>query len=40
MARLRVRLPDSEEDVVIVFSKGYKEPEDDTVKEWKKKKPP
>ncbi len=40
MARLRVRPPDSEEDVVIVFSKGYKEPEDDTVKGQKKKKPP
>jgi len=40
MARLRVRLPDSEQDVVIVFSRGYNEPEDDTVKGLKKKKRP
>ncbi len=40
MARIRVRFSDSEQEVVIVFSKGYKEPEDDTVKGWKKQKPP
>ncbi len=40
MARMRVRPPGSDEDVVIVFSKGYKEPEDDTVKGLKKKKQP
>ncbi len=40
MARMRVIPPGSDEDVVIVFSKGYKEPEDDTVKGLKKKKQP
>ncbi len=30
-ARITVRLPDSDEDAVIVFCKGCKEPEDDTV---------
>ncbi|MCP4139068.1 MAG: hypothetical protein GY755_02055 [Chloroflexi bacterium] len=40
MARIRVRFSDSEEVVAIVFSKGYKVPEDDTVKGRKKKKPP
>ncbi len=40
MARIRVRFSNSEQVVVIVFSKGYKEPEDDTVKGWKKKKLP
>jgi hypothetical protein len=33
-----VRLPESEEDTVIVFSKGYHEPEEDTVKGKKKEK--
>ncbi|MDM8549562.1 transposase, partial [Desulfobacterales bacterium HSG2] len=37
LARITVRLPDSDEDVVIVFSKGYKEPGDDTVTGGKKK---
>lgn len=40
LARITVRLPNSDEDAVIVFSKGYKEPEDDTVKGKKKKKEP
>ncbi|MDM8552534.1 transposase [Desulfobacterales bacterium HSG2] len=38
LARITVRLPDSDEDAVIVFSKGYKEPGDDTVTGGKKKK--
>ncbi len=38
LARITVRLPDSDEDAVIVFSRGYKEPEDDTAKGRKKKK--
>ncbi len=40
MARIRVRFSDSAQVVVIVFSKGYEVPEDDTVKGRKKKKPP
>lgn len=38
LARITVRLPDSDEDAVIVFSKGYKEPEDDRIRGKKKKK--
>ncbi|MCP4108789.1 MAG: hypothetical protein GY749_25135, partial [Desulfobacteraceae bacterium] len=37
-ARITVRLQGSDEDAVIVFSKGYEEPEDNTVKSKKKKK--
>jgi len=36
--RLTVRLPPSEQDAVIVFAKGYHEPEEDTVKGKKKEK--
>ncbi len=38
LRRLRVKLPGSEEEAVIVFAKGYHEPEDDTVKGKKKDK--
>jgi len=35
-----VKLPNANEDVVIVFPKGYREPEDDTIKGKKKEKEP
>ena len=35
-----MKLPGSHESAVIVFSKGYKEPEDDTIKGKKKSKEP
>jgi hypothetical protein len=38
LKRATVRLPGSEEDSVIVFAKGYHEPEEDTVKGKKKEK--
>lgn len=38
LKRVPVRLPDFEEDSVIVFSKGYHEPEADTIKGRKKEK--
>ena len=38
LARIRVKLPDSEDYVVIVFSKGYFEPEESVKKGMKKKK--
>jgi hypothetical protein len=38
LKRVTVRLPAFEQDVVIVFSKGYHEPEDETVKGKKKEK--
>jgi ubiquitin len=38
LKRVRVKLPQSDETAVIVFSKGYREPEIDTVKGKKKKK--
>ena len=38
LRRVTVKLPDSDENSVIVFSKGYHEPEDDTVKGKKKEK--
>jgi hypothetical protein len=40
LARATVKLPDSHESAVIVFSKGYKEPEDDPIKGKKKSKEP
>jgi len=40
LKRVRAKLPGSDEEVVIVFSKGYHEPEDDAVKGKKKKKLP
>jgi hypothetical protein len=38
LKRVTVRLPDSEQDTVIVFSKGYHEPEEDKIKGKKKEK--
>ena len=32
LARVLVRLPESNEEAVIVFCKGYQEPEDETIK--------
>jgi len=40
LKRATVKLPGSNEDAVIVFSKGYREPEDDTIKGKKKTKEP
>lgn len=40
LKRLTVKLPESNEEAVIVFSKGYREPEDDTIKGKKKAKEP
>lgn len=40
LKRVTVKYPGSHEDAVIVFSKGYHEPEDDTVKGKKKTKEP
>jgi IS4 transposase len=40
LRRLTVKLPGSEEEAVIVFAKGYHEPEDHTVKGKKKDKEP
>lgn len=40
LKRVMVKLPDSNEDAVIVFSKGYREPEEDLVKGKKKEKEP
>jgi len=38
LKRVTVTIPDANEEAVIVFSKGYSEPEDDTIKGKKKKK--
>jgi len=38
LKRVTVRLPDSEDDTVIVFSKGYHEPKEDKIKGKKKEK--
>lgn len=38
LKRVTVKLPDSEQESVIVFSKGYHEPQDDTIKGKKKDK--
>lgn len=40
LARATVKLTGAEEEAVIVFSKGYKEPEDNTIKGKKKSKEP
>lgn len=40
LTRVLVRLPESNEEVVIVFCKGYQEPEDETIKGKKKGKSP
>ena len=40
LKRLTVKLPESNEEAVIVFSRGYREPEDDTIKGKKKAKEP
>ena len=40
LKRVTVKLPGSNEEAIIVFSKGYREPEDDTVKGKKKAKEP
>ena len=40
LKRVTVRLPESNENAVIVFSKGYREPEDNTIKGKKKTKKP
>lgn len=38
LCRIKVRQPDFEEDSAIVFAKGYREPEDDTIKGQNKQK--
>ena len=38
LKRVTVKLPESDQETVIVFSKGYREPEVDSVKGKKKKK--
>jgi hypothetical protein len=40
LKRVTVKLPGSEQEAVIVFAKGYREPEDDAVKGKKKDKEP
>ena len=40
LKRVTVKYAGSDEDVIIIFSKGYQEPNDDTVKGKKKKKEP